>query len=124
MTTRRDIIKVGLGSLPLICIGSSLPAFVSRMALAEQAANPSVSNDNILVIVQLSGGNDGLNTVVPLGVDPYFVARPRLALKDNLHKLNDQFALNDGMTPFKKIWDEGKLAIERLRLPEAEPFAL
>jgi len=111
MTTRRDILKVGLGSLPVVCIGSSLPAFVSRMAMAEQAANPAVSNDNILVIVQLSGGNDGLNTVVPLGFDPYFKARPKLALKDNLHKLNDQFALNDGLTPFKKIWDDGQLAI-------------
>ncbi len=109
--SRRDILKVGLGSLPVVCIGSSLPTFVSRMAMAEQAAGTAVSNDNILVIVQLSGGNDGLNTVIPVGVDPYYKSRPRLALKDNLHKLGDRFSLNDGLTPFKHLWDDGKLAI-------------
>jgi uncharacterized protein (DUF1501 family) len=111
MTSRRDILKVGFGALPVICIGASMPAFVSKMAFAAPAENSKVSNDNILVIVQLSGGNDGLNTIVPVGADPYYKARPQLALKDGLHKLTDKFALNPGMLAMKKMYDDGKVAI-------------
>ncbi|HEY0009596.1 MAG TPA: DUF1501 domain-containing protein [Tepidisphaeraceae bacterium] len=110
-TSRRDILKVGLGALPMICIGSTMPAFVPRMAMAEGAARAGLSNDNILVIVQLSGGNDGLNTVVPVGADPYLKARPGIALKSNLHTLSDQFAFNAGLSAFKALYDDGKLAV-------------
>src|SRR6185295_4087172 len=96
-TTRRDLLKVGLGGLGVISIGSSMPAFLSQFAFAEPAKNPSVSNDNILVVIQLSGGNDGLNTVIPLGNDAYFKARPQIGIKDRLIKLDDKFALNPGM---------------------------
>jgi uncharacterized protein (DUF1501 family) len=109
--TRRDVLKVGLSALPMVCIGSTMPAFVPRMAMADPAASASLSNDNILVIVQLSGGNDGLNTVVPVGQDPYMKARPGIALTKGLHKLDDRFALNPGMTAFKKLFDDGKLAV-------------
>lgn len=111
MTTRRQFLQVGLGALPVICVGSSMPAFVSKMAMADTGAHADVSNDNILVIVQLSGGNDGLNTVVPVGVDPYYKARPTLALKQGLHTLSDGAALNPGMKSFKRLFDEGKLAV-------------
>lgn len=109
--TRRDVLKVGLTSLPVICIGSTMPAFVSQMARAEQVAGTSVSNDNILVVIQLSGGNDGLNTVVPVGVDPYYKARPQLGLKNDLIKLDDHFALNGTMIGFRDLWADGKLTV-------------
>ncbi|HEX8340794.1 MAG TPA: DUF1501 domain-containing protein [Tepidisphaeraceae bacterium] len=111
MTTRRNLLKVGLGSLPVICLGGTMPAFVSRMAMADPATRPSVSNDNILVVVQLSGGNDGLNTVIPFKADPYYKARPVLGLKQNLLKLNDEHALHPAMGAFKRLYDDGKLAI-------------
>ena len=88
-----------------------MPAFVSRMAMADPATRPSVSNDNILVVVQLSGGNDGLNTVIPFKADPYYKARPVLGLKQNLLKLNDEHALHPAMGAFKRLYDDGKLAI-------------
>jgi uncharacterized protein (DUF1501 family) len=104
-TTRRELLKVGFG------LSASMPAFVSRMAFAEAGASSKLPDDNILVVVQLSGGNDGLNTVVPLGADPYFKARPNIALKDNLHSLSDEFGLNPGMTAFKQLYEEGHLGV-------------
>ena len=111
LTTRRDMLKVGLGALPLISIGSSVPMLVPRFAFAEDKEGTPVPKDNILVVVQLSGGNDGLNTVVPFKHDNYKKARPRLALDEKLHKLNDEYALNPGMTAFKQLYDEGMLGI-------------
>jgi uncharacterized protein (DUF1501 family) len=110
-TTRRELLKVGFGSAAAIGLSASMPAFVSRMAFAEAGASSKLPDDNILVVVQLSGGNDGLNTVVPLGADPYFKARPNIALKDNLHSLSDEFGLNPGMTAFKQLYEEGHLGV-------------
>src|SRR5438552_1316954 len=109
--SRRKILRVGLGGLGVISLGGSIPAFVSKMAFAETVAGSKAANDNILVVVQLSGGNDGLNTVIPHGNDAYLKARPVIGLKDRLHKLDDALSLNPGLTPFKQLFDDGKLAV-------------
>jgi uncharacterized protein (DUF1501 family) len=109
--TRREIMKVGLGALPLISIGSSMPLFVSRLAMAQTQPATQVSDDNVLVVVQLSGGNDGLNTVIPFANDAYLKSRPTLALKERLLKVNDELALNPGLEALKRRFDEGTLAI-------------
>ena len=109
--TRRDVLRVGLGGLGAIGLGASMPAFLSKFAFAGSAIGSKVSGDNILVVVQLSGGNDGLNTIIPVGDDAYLKARPQIGLKDRLLKLDDSYALNPGMTPFKELFDDGKLAI-------------
>src|SRR2546423_9016698 len=98
-TSRRDLIKVGLGGLGIVSLGGTVPAFLSRFAFADSVAGSSIANDNILVVVQLSGGNDGLNTVVPIGNDAYLKARPSIGLKDRLHRLSDEFSLNSGLQP-------------------------
>jgi uncharacterized protein (DUF1501 family) len=110
-TSRREFLRVGLSGLPLICLGSSLPAFVSQFAGAQTVTGTTVSNDNILVVIQLTGGNDGLNTIVPVRDDLYYKARPNLGLKQKLHKLSDDFALNPGLLAFKEFYDAGQLAI-------------
>ena len=109
--SRRDFLKLGLGGLGVVCLGGSVPLFVPRFALAEQSAGTAAAGDNVLVVVQLSGGNDGLNCVVPVGNDDYFKARPQLALKDKLHGLSDGYALNPGMSAFKGLYDDGRLAV-------------
>jgi uncharacterized protein (DUF1501 family) len=111
LLTRRQLITVGLKGLGLLSLGSSMPLFVPRLARAQQLVGTTRPADNILVVLQLSGGNDGLNTVVPVGDDAYRKARPRLALKDKLHKLDDHFSLNPGLTAFKRMYDDGRLAI-------------
>jgi len=65
-----------------------------------------------LVIVQLSGGNDGLNTVIPFRNDLYYKNRPSLGIaKNDVIPLNDELGLNNYLTPLKNLYDQGYLSI-------------
>ena len=69
-------------------------------------------HSKILVILQLAGGNDGLNTVIPFRNDEYHRARPVLKIAPNIAlKLNDEWAVHPSATGFKKLYDAGDLAI-------------
>ncbi|MCZ6887648.1 MAG: DUF1501 domain-containing protein [Gammaproteobacteria bacterium] len=69
-------------------------------------------DDRILVIVELSGGNDGLNTVVPYGDDAYYRHRPHIGIRpDEVLKLDDHYGFNPGMLGFERLWNSGDLAI-------------
>ncbi len=109
--SRRELLKVGMSGLAVVSLGGTMPAFMSQFAFGAPATNPSVSNDNILVVVQLSGGNDGLNTVIPYSSDLYHKARKNIGIASRFHKLNDQLALNPGMAAFKDLFDAGHLAV-------------
>src|ERR1043166_2354506 len=113
-TTRRDMLKVtlgGIGTAGLISLGGTVPAFMSNFASAATRPGSAMANDNILVVVQLSGGNDGLNTVIPHSNDVYRKTRPQIAIKERLLKLNDDLSLNPGLTAFKHLFDDGHLAV-------------
>jgi uncharacterized protein (DUF1501 family) len=110
-TSRRELLKVGMTGLAVVSMSGSMPSFLSQFAFGAPATNPSVSNDNILVVVQMSGGNDGLNTVIPYSNDLYRKARKNIGIKERYHKLNDDLALNPGMGAFKELFDQGKLAV-------------
>lgn len=70
------------------------------------------NTDKILVIIQLSGGNDGLNTIIPFENDLYYNARPKLAIpKTEVLSLNDELGLNPVMTGLRNIYEEGYLSI-------------
>jgi len=72
----------------------------------------STKKDNVLAVLSLSGGNDGLNTVVPYSDGLYRDYRPSLGIaEDQVIKLNDKIGLHPAMGPLKKFWDAGKLAI-------------
>jgi len=64
-----------------------------------------------LVIVQLSGGNDGLNTVIPYNNDIYYKNRPIIQLKSDVLKLNSELALHPSLAPIKNLYDQGYLTI-------------
>ncbi len=65
-----------------------------------------------LVVIQLSGGNDCLNTVIPYNQGLYYDFRPSVRVSpDQILKLDDQLGLNPSMAPIKRLWDEGKVAI-------------
>ncbi len=67
--SRRRFLNTSLASSTLVAMGAgSIPTFLSRSAAAARAGK---SNDRILVVIQLLGGNDGLNTVVPHGIEGY-----------------------------------------------------
>ncbi|HET6250604.1 MAG TPA: DUF1501 domain-containing protein [Tepidisphaeraceae bacterium] len=102
----------------LLSIAGALPAFLDHSATcmaADFAANPAGAgrpDANVLVVLQLAGGNDGLNTVVPLNNDDYNRARPTLGVRSgSALKLTDQFGVHPSCTGFKKMYDNGDLAI-------------
>ncbi len=65
-----------------------------------------------LVVIQLSGGNDGLNTIVPYGEDAYYTNRKNLGLKaDKLLRINEQFGFHPNLAGFRNLHDEGLLSI-------------
>lgn len=68
--------------------------------------------NKVLVILQLSGGNDGLNTVIPVRNDIYYKARPRLGIAaDKALSLTDEVGLNPSLTGLKELYDNGSLGI-------------
>jgi uncharacterized protein (DUF1501 family) len=72
----------------------------------------STKKDNVLAVLSLSGGNDGLNTIIPYTNGLYRDYRPTLGIpQEQVIPLNDQLGFHPTMTPLKKFWDEGKLAI-------------
>jgi uncharacterized protein (DUF1501 family) len=72
----------------------------------------STKKDNVLAVLSLSGGNDGLNTVIPYTNGLYRDYRPTLGIpQEQVIPLNDQLGFHPTMAPLKKFWDEGKLAI-------------
>jgi uncharacterized protein (DUF1501 family) len=115
MKTSRRQLLVGLSGLSVVSLSGTVPMFVSNFARA--AENPvsgtSVPNDNILVVIQMSGGNDGLNTVIPFTNDAYHNARKVIGIKqkDEPIKLNDDLYLNRGLKAMKEMYDQGQVAI-------------
>ena len=69
-------------------------------------------NGRSLVVIQLTGGNDCLNTVIPYNNELYYDSRPQVHhSQDKVIKLNDELGLNPNMGPVKRLWDDGKVAI-------------
>lgn len=97
----------------------TLPIFLEKTffaldAMAAEALTQSATGKDgtILVVLQLAGGNDGLNTVVPFGDDAYYRARPRLGLAaDKLLKIDNHIALNGKLSGLKSLYDDGHLAV-------------
>ena len=111
---RRDFLRnsVPAAVLPAFINGFSVKAFGAESPLA-QLLQGSSPNDHVLVIVQLNGGNDGLNTVIPIdNYTNYFNARSNIAIPENkILSLTPKTGLNPAMTGMKAIYDEGKLAV-------------
>src|SRR4051794_35925559 len=107
MTTRRQFLTRTLQSSSLVALGHVVPGFLARTA---QAAAPG--KDTILVVVELTGGNDGLNTVIPYADDLYHKFRPTLRhTKDSVIRLDDHVGLHPGMQGLREMWQQGHLAV-------------
>jgi uncharacterized protein (DUF1501 family) len=119
--TRREFLQ----GLTLASAALAVPSFLQSSALglpsamAGMSSIPGVPEDHILVVVQLSGGNDGLNTVVPYGFPEYYKARTGIGIPQNqVLKLSGAgggeqqgVGLHPQMTAMKEMYDEGLLAV-------------
>lgn len=106
IATRRDFLTRGLG---LIGVGATLPNFLVRTALAGPQA---VSQERILVVIQLSGGHDGLSAVVPYANDDYARARKTTRIRpDEVIKIDDQFGWHPNLRGFADLLEQGSLAV-------------
>ena len=101
-----------LGTVSGLTIVANADHFFAR-ALAQSPLSGSPNGANrVLVLVNLQGGNDGLNCVVPHGDDLYFRYRPTLGIpKSNVLQINDRIGLNPEMKSFKALYDKGIVAI-------------
>lgn len=114
--TRRAFLQ---RSMAFLAVTPTVPTFLhnAMMSIANPAdlpltQQPSGRDGKILVVVQLSGGNDGLNTVVPYADDAYHRARAALAIpRDRVLKINDYLGLHPNLAPIKALYDAGQLAI-------------
>ena len=107
-TTRRDFMIQGVGGATLVAGGFTLPGFLWRTA---SAARPEV-DESVLVVIQMTGGNDGLNTVIPFTNDVYHRARPTLRIApDDVVRLDGELGLHPQMTAFKRLYDQGALGV-------------
>src|SRR6185437_11237265 len=116
LRTRREFLRTSiLGG----ALASTVPAFLANTfsALQANAADSAIQtatgrDHEILVVLQMAGGNDGINTVVPYSNDFYRKARPNLGLvAKNVHKINDEVGLHPGLTGFKDLYDNGQLSV-------------
>ena len=109
---RRDFLARTLGGSSLLAVGSVVPDFLAATARAADTSPAAKDKDTVLVVVELTGGNDGLNTVAPYADDLYHKLRPTLAhtRKDAL-KLDDHVGLHPRMTELKQLFDAKQLAV-------------
>ncbi len=110
MATRRAFLKTALGSATLVSSARCVPGFLAQAGWAAQAH--AADRDTLLVAVQLAGGNDGLNTVVPFDDDLYGRNRRTLRLRgQEVLKLNESLGLHPRMPGFFRLYQEGLLGV-------------
>ncbi len=98
---RRDFLKISAVAAYTI---SGMPGFLARAAA-------QAGGDKTLVVIQLTGGNDGLNTLVPYSNPAYYAARPNIAVpRSDVLTLNRDLGMHPALKPLMGLWDAGQLA--------------
>ena len=105
--SRRDVLRAGAGMT-----AAALGTLGAGSAFSRAAHALAPGGGKILVVLEMSGGNDGLNTIVPHGDDAYYRQRPAIGLKPgSLIPIDDMFGFNPGLIGFEKLYNDGDFAI-------------
>ncbi|MFE5318672.1 DUF1501 domain-containing protein [Paenibacillus sp. NPDC056579] len=111
--TRRDFLLKGTALLATLGLGGPMIFAENGSLLKSAAASPEQDVDSpVLVVIQLSGGNDGINTLIPYGMGGYFDARPTLKITQNeVLAINNEVGLHPSLAMLNELYKNGKLAI-------------
>jgi uncharacterized protein (DUF1501 family) len=116
VATRRVFLQKGL---TLLAVAPTIPTFLDQTVLAlndpldsKQVQSPTGKDGKILIVVQLSGGNDGLSMVIPYGDDAYYRLRQRISHPANeVLKIDNYVGLHPSLTGLKSLYDNGEMGI-------------
>jgi uncharacterized protein (DUF1501 family) len=111
MLSRRQLLRQ---SVTVVTAGMTMPPIFTRAIHLAHNGNMALPKpgERVLVVVQMAGGNDGLNTIVPYTNGAYYDLRRGLSLSENeVIPLDDQFAFHPSLAALKPLWDKGLLAI-------------
>lgn len=101
---RKEFLQIGSLATASFMLPKFLKAFEKPMMVPQ--------GNKVVVVIQFSGGNDGLNTVIPVRNDIYYKARPKLGIaKDKSLIITDEVGLNPALEAFKGLYDDGSLSI-------------
>src|SRR5947209_6066524 len=110
--SRREFLRHSLATGSLVSLGLTVPGFVRRTAAMAPASENPGAKDTILVVIQLTGGNDGLNTVVPYANPDYNKLRVKLRLpKDQIKKVDDHVGLHPSMDGLAGLLQDQALCV-------------
>ncbi|MEZ6059468.1 MAG: DUF1501 domain-containing protein [Planctomycetaceae bacterium] len=105
-STRRDFLRSTAAASAVLTFTGTAPGFL------QQAAAQGKSQERILVVVEMAGGNDGLNTIVPFGHDQYRKLRPELAIaREDVLSIDDELGFHPSLQGFAELLDAGRLAV-------------
>lgn len=111
LVSRRDMIKRG----GMIAVGLVAPRWLATVAQADMVKlgqGGRLDKDTVLVVCQLSGGNDGLNTFIPYANKTYYQMRPTVGIAEaQILKLNEHMGLNPALAPLEALYKKGQVAI-------------
>jgi uncharacterized protein (DUF1501 family) len=116
VSTRRVFLQKGM---TLLAVSATIPTFLDQTVLAlanpedvSRTQQPSGKDGKILVVVQLSGGNDGLNTVIPFADDVYYRSRSNIAHEaKTVLKLDSYVGLHPNLAPLRDLIDKGQMSV-------------
>jgi uncharacterized protein (DUF1501 family) len=101
-----------LGSISGLTLAARSGDFFGRALAQAPLAGSAPSDDRVLVLVNLAGGNDGLNTVVPYAMPQYYRYRPTIGVpQSDVLRLNDEVGFNPSLKSLKAMFDRGEVAV-------------